>query len=213
MLDPESFDLGKNGLQQRDLHSVAQQDQEALLVNHDPARQLARASWCTDGVPSPDPSDMETQNIVATESEALKSSDLSRKLWDDAYDCIFAEEKDLVKSYLKALTRLLRTDKMKDTEDDKLSDNDSIDVSAELLDRARRQDYLQKLVINGRTRIAKLEKVSSVIGGIAGFVLKAKPMVDVVVTIPHAAPAAIPWAGVCIGLQVNEKPLSTTFLI
>ena len=47
-------------------------------------------------------------------------------------------------------------------------------------------------------------QITTGVGEVTDFVLKAKKMVDVVLqSVPHAAPAALPWAGVCLGLQVR----------
>ncbi|KAI0388306.1 hypothetical protein F5Y17DRAFT_453334 [Xylariaceae sp. FL0594] len=43
------------------------------------------------------------------------------------------------------------------------------------------------------------------VGEVADFVLSAKALVDLVLqSVPQAAPAALPWAGVCLGLQVSS---------
>ena len=192
---------------QRDPPSTAQHAQEAPLGYEEAPKQLTQAVGLSSGEVRPGPSDLEARDALATDFTTLNEPDVSRRLWDDAFDRILADEKDLAESYLKALTKLLRKEKANNTEEDETSD-----VSAELLDRTKRQEYLQKLVVNGKAKIAKAAKFSNVVGGIAGFILKAQPMVDVLMTIPQAAPAAIPWAGVCVGLQVRDN-MSDLFLI
>ena len=88
----------------------------------------------------------------------------------------------------------------------------TIDISAELMDRNKRQMYMQKLVENGRAKIVETSKVTAAVGAIANGILKAKPIIDLVVkNTPQAAPAALPWAGVCIGLEVSSNPSITRF--
>lgn len=150
---------------------------------------------------------------------------LSQKLWNDAYDRIEKDEEKLVKTYMKALTKFLDDEKVTDTaagasdvSSDKtptvkkttdVSDAGVIDISAELKDRAKRQMYMEKLVENGQAKVRKASKITEAVGAVAETILSAKPMIDLAIhNIPQAAPAALPWAGVCIGLQVSNQPIS-----
>lgn len=77
------------------------------------------------------------------------------------------------------------------------------DISAKLQDPNKRQRFMGMLVENGKARISKAEKISERIGNVAGTILSIKPVVDIVLQIPQAAPAALPWAGICVGLEVG----------
>ncbi|PMD15918.1 hypothetical protein NA56DRAFT_323603 [Hyaloscypha hepaticicola] len=82
-------------------------------------------------------------------------------------------------------------------------------ILEELGDRTQRQARLNKIVEDGRNRVDKQDKQAKVIDGLdalAQGVLKIKPAIDIVLQIPQAAPAALPWAGVCIGLQILSNP-------
>jgi hypothetical protein len=77
------------------------------------------------------------------------------------------------------------------------------DVLAKIKDRSKRQEYMQKLVNDGKARVAKASRITNAVGDVADTVFLTKPIVDVVMSIPQAAPAALPWAGFCVGLQVR----------
>jgi hypothetical protein len=78
------------------------------------------------------------------------------------------------------------------------------DVSAKLENPAKRQEFMEMLVENGKAKVSKALKVSETIGNVAGTILSIKPAVDIVLQIPQAAPAALPWAGICVGLEVSN---------
>lgn len=80
------------------------------------------------------------------------------------------------------------------------------DISAKLKDRTRRQMFMKMLVENGKAKVAKAQMISETLGNITGTILSIKPAVDVVLQIPQVAPAALPWAGICVGLEVSNNP-------
>lgn len=82
-------------------------------------------------------------------------------------------------------------------------------TSAAMQDRTKRQEYLQMLVKNGQKKAKKASKISSTIGAIADTILEAKPYVAIILQAPQAAPAAIPWAGACLVLDVSSYLLVT----
>lgn len=88
--------------------------------------------------------------------------------------------------------------------------------TAELEDPSQRQMYMQKFVQEGREKLvkAKASKLTKEVGDFAEAILNVKPMVDLSTrNKPQDAPAALPWAGVCICLQVSPYyPLITWFL-
>lgn len=121
---------------------------------------------------------------------------ISQRLWDAAYDSL-EDEGELVGSYVKTLETVLRFEASKDSASD-------VTVAAELKDPSRRQIYMQKLVKEGQAKVAKTSKITRGVGDFVETMLKVKPMVDLAIQgIPQATPAALPWAGVCIGLQVR----------
>jgi hypothetical protein len=123
-----------------------------------------------------------------TEPGAPEDPNLSQRLWNDAYDELEKDEGELVRAYVKILAEVLKGEK-------------ATDISAKLEDRAERQEYMQKLVIEGQVKVAMASKIMKGIGDVAQFILSAKKVIDAAVqTNPQAA---LPWAGVCVGLQVS----------
>lgn len=136
-----------------------------------------------------------------TSKDPVSEQILHQKLWNEAYDGL---EDKLVKAYEKCLEKFLEDENAPDT-----SATGAIDISAKLKDKdpTQRQIYMKKLVEEGKAKIATSSKVSKVVGAGAQAILAAKPVVDLLLkNIPPAAPAALPWAGVCVGLQVCSNP-------
>ena len=77
----------------------------------------------------------------------------------------------------------------------------AVDVSATLKDPSQRQAHMRKLVEEGQAKISTLSKITQGVGDAVQFVLSAKAMIDL--AIQNIPQAALPWAGVCIGLQVR----------
>ena len=86
----------------------------------------------------------------------------------------------------------------------KIVDSGAGDISAELEDPAKRQKYMEDLVKEGQSKVATASKIKKGVGDVARFVLSAKGMIDA--AIQNIPQAALPWAGVCIGLQVGSHP-------
>jgi hypothetical protein len=83
----------------------------------------------------------------------------------------------------------------------------TIDPSAKLKDSTMRQQHMKELVRKGQEKISKVSRITTGVGDVANFILSAKAMIDLVLqSVPQAAPAALPWAGVCLGLQVGNRP-------
>ena len=75
----------------------------------------------------------------------------------------------------------------------------------ELGDRTQRQSHLKTLVENGKAKFERSAKITRAVGSFAETLLSTKPLVDLVLqSTPQAAPAALPWAGVCFGLEVGD---------
>jgi hypothetical protein len=139
--------------------------------------------------PAPDPTQQQSPALSA-----------SQRLWNAAYDRL-EEDKDtaeLVRSYLETLTKVLRANTPKTVA------SGAGDISAELEDPARRQKYMEDLVKKGQSKVATASKITKGVGDVAQFVLSAKGMIDA--AIQNIPQAALPWAGVCVGLQVGNHP-------
>jgi hypothetical protein len=79
-------------------------------------------------------------------------------------------------------------------------------ISAELKDPSMRQRYMEVLVEKGMIKIMKASRASEAVSNVCGTILLVKPALDIVLRIPQAAPATLPWAGVCLGLNVSNNP-------
>ncbi|KAK3359288.1 WD40-repeat-containing domain protein, partial [Lasiosphaeria hispida] len=139
------------------------------------------------------------------EPEATESTDqptpalsTSQRLWDDAYNSL-AEDKDteeLVGSYVNTLEEVLG---------DKDSKISAAEVSVGLEDPKQRQTYMRKLVEKGQAKNSTSLKITQRLDGAAQFVHSVKRMIDL--AIQNIPQAALPWAGVCIGLQILLNPV------
>jgi hypothetical protein len=147
----------------------------------------------------------------ATESKEQQAPALStsQRLWNAAYDRLEKENDtaELVKSYMKTLATARKTEASEN------STSDADNVTAELKDPSKRQMHMKKLVEEGQAKVAKASKITKGLGDFAKAILSAKPMIDLAIQgIPQAAPAALPWAGVCVGLQVSIRHCIVWFL-
>lgn len=119
----------------------------------------------------------------------------SQRLWNAAFDALESENPDLVKSYLKILRTVLT-----DTSLDDASAADD-DTATALHDPAARQMHMKKLVHAGQPKITRASKVTNWLGTVADTILSVKGIIDLAVQ--SSPQAALPWAGVCVGLQVR----------
>jgi hypothetical protein len=102
-----------------------------------------------------------------------------------------------VKSYLKTLKTVL----------DKSDVTPDTDISAEFHDPTKRQMHMRRLVEEGGANISRASKIMTGVGDGADIVLSFKGIIDLAVqSVPQAA---LPWAGVCVGLQVSRHPSNT----
>ena len=124
---------------------------------------------------------------------------VSERLWNAAYDSLETVDAELVVSYVKTLETVLG---------DKTREPSAADLSAKLKDPSKRQTYMRDLLEKGQQKISGASRITTGVGKVADFILSAKEMVDLVLrSVPQAAPAALPWAGLCLGLQVSNRPL------
>ncbi|KAI9640306.1 hypothetical protein NHQ30_011356 [Ciborinia camelliae] len=151
-------------------------------------------------VPSIEPQAKELQPTTDPIQQQSTALSTSQRLWNAAYDRL-EEDKDtakLVRSYVETLTEVLKANTPK------IVASGADDISAELKDPAKRQKYLGDLVKEGQSKVAIPSKITKGVGDIAQFVLSAKGMIDA--AIQNIPQAALPWAGVCIGLQILLNP-------
>ncbi|KAI1170278.1 WD40-repeat-containing domain protein [Nemania sp. FL0916] len=122
---------------------------------------------------------------------------VSQVLWNAAYDKIEADKGELVESYVEILKSVLGSEGgAATTEIVNARDN-----------QIERQNYMRELVKKGRERIENTSKITTKVGSIADFILSSKGIVDLTIqALPQAAPAALPWAGVCLALDILQNP-------
>ncbi|CAK7214687.1 hypothetical protein SEUCBS140593_002265 [Sporothrix eucalyptigena] len=134
-------------------------------------------------------------------ADSVQPLSISQRLWNDAYDCLKKDEDTakLVGAYEITLIKVVRAE---------ASASGAADDSTELDDPETRQRYMKMLVKEGQTRISKVSKITKGIGEFADLVLNSKGIVDLVVQ--NFPQAALPWAGVCAGLQILMNPGNAT---
>ena len=165
------------------------------------------------------------ESLPVTGSKATQHKDRSIELWNEAYDKLEADEgtTKLANAYRETLAKLLTDQELRRRKEarnvtDPSAANAKDDpavrkaINAKILDelkvRDNRPKYMGEFVKEGQEKVAKASKRTVRVGAIANLILKAKPVADIVLQIPQAAPAALPWAGVCIGLEVSLRDLT-----
>ncbi len=128
---------------------------------------------------------------------SARALSVSEELWNAAYDGLEAAEAELVGSYVKTLEQILGGETGEPSPTDRL---------AEMKDPIKRQKHMRELVRRGQDRISNVSKITTKVGEIADFILSSKGIVSLTLqNVPQAAPAALPWAGVCLGLEVRKR--------
>ncbi|KAK4118127.1 hypothetical protein N657DRAFT_659742 [Parathielavia appendiculata] len=124
---------------------------------------------------------------------------VSERLWNAAYDSLEADNAELVMSYAKTLETVLGANPGVASDPN---------VLAELHNPTKRQMHMRRLVEEGRAKISRASKITNGVGGVADFVLSVKGIIDLAAqSVPQAA---LPWAGVCVGLQILRNPAQAT---
>ncbi|KAI1349742.1 WD40-repeat-containing domain protein [Xylaria sp. FL0043] len=134
---------------------------------------------------------------------ALSKSDT---IWNCAYEDLETTEPELVGSYLHALSQVLG-----DETGDETGDSSPTALLDRMHDPILRQHFMKEMVQKGQEKTLSASKITTRVGEIADFVLGSKGIVDLTIqSVPQAAPAALPWAGVCFGLEMLRKPAQAT---
>jgi hypothetical protein len=117
-------------------------------------------------------------------------------VWNRAYDELANDDgtKKLVEAYMKAVKKASKPD------GDASAPEADEDISG-IEDQAQRDKILKDAIKSGQERIHKSISATNAVGKVSNFALKFKHVIDFAVgTNPQAA---LPWAGVCIGLTVS----------
>ncbi|GIK04333.1 hypothetical protein Aspvir_008413 [Aspergillus viridinutans] len=126
------------------------------------------------------------------------SSERQQPGTNDPYDTLKVEEAALLKSYVKVMMKNLQPE----------GTGAADGVLAQMDDPVKRQLAMQKLVREGLQKIKTTSDVAKGVGVVADVFLKAKGLIDTAIgNIPQAA---LPWAGVCVLLQVLINPMQTS---
>ncbi|KAJ4854411.1 NACHT domain-containing protein [Trichoderma breve] len=133
-----------------------------------------------------------------TRSEKEKSEQLvPEMIWDRAYDALKIDDAALVQAYERILTSKLQNTEVK-------ADVNVINQH----DKEERRSQMHQLVKDGLDKISKEANVKSLVGSVLQTVNLAQNIVtEVVKDVPQAA---IPWAAVCLSLELLANPISET---
>ncbi|OTA02490.1 hypothetical protein A9Z42_0028690 [Trichoderma parareesei] len=135
---------------------------------------------------------------VQTSIASSAPTGLPERLWDQAYDKLKISDAALIQAYEKILSRRLSGQGF----DTPVTASDR-NIIAQHDTNARRKQMLQ-LIQDGLDKTAGEAKIKRAIG----VVLFAK---DIVSTAIQAAPqAALAWTGVCVALEMIQKPIDAT---
>jgi transposase-like protein len=121
---------------------------------------------------------------------------ISQILWNRAYDELAKDKgtSDIVENYMRIIPKAIDPD-------GDFNEAVSDDIMRDMNDPIRRQAILKDSIKAGQARIARVQKATNVVGGVVELINRFKGVIDVAV---KANPqVALPWAGVCIGLQVG----------
>ncbi|OPB40895.1 hypothetical protein A0O28_0009760 [Trichoderma guizhouense] len=131
-------------------------------------------------------------------SEKEQSAQLvPETIWDLAYDALKTEDAALVQAYERILSSKLQ--------------NTTVTADVNVInqrDKEKRRHQMHQLVKGGLDKISQETKVKSFVGSVLQTVNLAQNIVtEVVKDVPQAA---IPWAAVCLSLELLTNPISET---
>lgn len=171
----------------------ASQPQNSSIAPVDPqASERAKLSTGP-GSSAPETASTRTDILVQTITPAPS---LPEQLWDRAYGGLKADELSLVEAYEKILSRNLN-------ENDSTSDGPESPNTIKQADPTARREQMHQLVQAGLKKTEREARIMHGIGEAMRPVLSVKSNIDSAI---HAAPqTALPWAGVCIALQVCRR--------
>ncbi|OAQ74440.1 Vegetative incompatibility protein HET-E-1 [Purpureocillium lilacinum] len=151
--------------------------------------------------PSPLPVGSHAEVPPQTESgeQQAYATRTSQRVWNSAYDSLKEDGNTatLVKLYVRTLNKVSGPG----------NDADN-GVAAGLDDPDTRQHVMKKFVEAGQAKIATSSRLTKGVGNVAEFIQKIKPIIDT--AIANTSQAALPWAGVCVGLQILFNPAKAT---
>ncbi|KAI0191868.1 hypothetical protein F4808DRAFT_381284 [Astrocystis sublimbata] len=131
---------------------------------------------------------------IATTERSNPALSISQELWNAAYSRLEVSDAKLVKSYVKILEK-------------ELEDQTDGSSTIAMEDAGQREKQLRELIAKGQEKTSKVNARTQKLGEIVDYTLSTKGVVDLVIkAVPQAAPAALPWAGVCLALQMLKKP-------
>jgi len=130
------------------------------------------------------------------------AASLPEQLWDRAYDGLKVKEKALVQAYEKILSCALRGHGVVSPEDE----SEQNDIEQKNVHARRNQMY--QLICAGLDKIARQARAKENLDEGMKLVLTLKDMISTGLQV--APQAALPWAGVCVALQVSQ-PANRSF--
>ena len=135
----------------------------------------------------------------ASEKPQKRGPVTSEEVWNCAYNELAGDEAtaSLVEAYVKVLPKAINPNKDSNEPDNKEADKLHDDMNNPI----QRQKMMQSAINAGQAKIAKPSKATQAVGSVSSFVLKFKGVIDMAVQ--SNPQAALPWAGVCVGLQVS----------
>jgi hypothetical protein len=170
----------------------ASQSQNSSIAPVDP--QASERVKLSTGPGSSAPGTASNQTDISVQTITPAPS-LPEQLWDLAYDGLKADELSLVEAYEKILSRNLN-------ENDSTSDGTEPPNTIKQADPTARREQMHRLVQAGLKKTEREARIMHGIGEAMRPVLSVKSIIDSAI---QAAPhAALPWASVCIALQVRR---------
>ncbi|RYP09139.1 hypothetical protein DL764_001466 [Monosporascus ibericus] len=144
-----------------------------------------------------DPQAESEPTVTKSTEQQTPALPASQRLWNAAYDSVERDDADLVGSYVKTLETVLGAGP---------GAAPGTDISAELHDPTKRQMHMKKLVEEGQSKISRATKTMNRPGEVADTILS----IRIDVAVQSVSQAALPWVGVCAGLQILLNPAQAT---